>query len=116
MIICLQVETTIFRELRGIIRLCILAALVSLASAFQAQERYAPLPPMEDSAQFDISTVKPSDPRSAGRDEEMPARQWSAINTSLIYLLERAYGIQSNQIIGAPAWAFTDKYDVTAKT
>jgi uncharacterized protein (TIGR03435 family) len=46
----------------------------------------------------------------------MTARQWSTTNTSLIYLLERAYGIQSNQIIGAPAWASTDKYDVTAKT
>jgi uncharacterized protein (TIGR03435 family) len=100
----------------GKVRLCFLTMPLILSAGFQAQEYQAPTPPMEDSAEFDISTVKPSDPGAVGREEQMTARQWSTANTTLIYLLERAYGIQSNQIIGAPAWASTDKYDVTAKT
>lgn len=111
-----QMDISSINELRGKVRLFFLAMPLILSAASQAQEHHAPPPPMEDSAEFDISTVKPSDPGAVGREEQMTARQWSTTNTSLIYLLERVYGIQSNQIIGAPAWAFTDKYDITAKT
>jgi uncharacterized protein (TIGR03435 family) len=45
----------------------------------------------------------------------MQGRVFSTRNTSLTYLLAYSSDMQQNQIVGAPAWADTDKFDIKAE-
>jgi len=42
-------------------------------------------------------------------------REFTTINTTLSSLLTFAYGLHPKQIVGAPAWVDTDKFDITAQ-
>ena len=44
-----------------------------------------------------------------------PGGRFTASSTSLKYLIEWAYGIQSIQHTGGPAWIDTEMYDIAAK-
>ena len=44
-----------------------------------------------------------------------PGGRFTASSTSLKYLIEWAYGIQSNQLTGGPSWLDTEMYDIAAK-
>jgi uncharacterized protein (TIGR03435 family) len=80
-----------------------------------------PLPPpklMDPNAkpEFEVATIKPSDPNQPG---------WALVvnrsgmlnthNTTLADLIKFAYDLHPKQVIGAPAWFDTDKFDVEAK-
>jgi uncharacterized protein (TIGR03435 family) len=41
--------------------------------------------------------------------------RFKTVNTSLSKLLSFSYGVHTKQLTGLPAWAETDKYDITAK-
>jgi uncharacterized protein (TIGR03435 family) len=63
---------------------------------------------------YEVSTIKPSKPgtpRVYGFGRRLSSR-----NVSLIFCMTWAYGLQARQIIGAPAWADTDKYDLGGET
>ena len=61
---------------------------------------------------FDVVTVKPSDPNRPGKLFTIRGRHVMTINTNLNDLITFAYGLHPRQIIGAPAWAGTDKFDI----
>jgi uncharacterized protein (TIGR03435 family) len=42
-------------------------------------------------------------------------REFTTINTTLSSLLTFAYGLHPKQIVGAPVWVDTDKFDITAQ-
>jgi uncharacterized protein (TIGR03435 family) len=67
------------------------------------------------SPSFEVATIKPSKPDAQGRGFRVQGRRFSTLNTSLDNLITFAYGIQSRQIIGEPAWAQSDKYDLEAQ-
>jgi len=72
--------------------------------------------PMAENANlvFDVATIKPSRPDQPGIGINVQGRQFSTRNTSLVDLIKFAYGVHAKQIIGAPPWAESDKYDLLA--
>jgi uncharacterized protein (TIGR03435 family) len=87
------------------------------ATAWAIPEPPAPPKPMAADANpaFEVATIKPSDPDRPGKVFTVRGRQFATINTTLVDMITFAYGIQVKQIIGAPAWVETQKYDVTAQ-
>lgn len=75
------------------------------------------LPPMAADAtpKFEVATIKPSNPETQGRGFRVRGREFSTINTTLSSLLTFAYGLHPKQVVGAPAWVETDKFDITAQ-
>jgi uncharacterized protein (TIGR03435 family) len=64
---------------------------------------------------FEVATIKPSNPDRPGKGVAVRGRQFSTLNTSLSDLITFAYGLHARQIVGAPAWIESDKYDLNAR-
>lgn len=75
------------------------------------------LPPMDANASpsFEVATVKPSKPDEKGKAFLVRGRHFRTINTTLSEILSFAYGVQAKQILGAPPWLETDKFDIDAQ-
>lgn len=78
-----------------------------------------PPPKMMDAnakAEFEVATIKPSDPNQRGwginvnRSGMLITR-----NTTLADLIKFAYDLHPKQVIGAPAWFDSDRFDVSGK-
>jgi len=65
--------------------------------------------------EFEVATIKPSMPGQPGKAFTVRGREFLTINTSLSDMIVFAYGIHAKQILNAPAWVETDKFDITAK-
>lgn len=65
---------------------------------------------------FEVATIKPSKPDARGRGFGARGRQFKTFNTSLADLISYAYGCHPKQLIDAPDWVNTEKYDITAQT
>jgi uncharacterized protein (TIGR03435 family) len=76
-----------------------------------------PLPPMAADANpsFEVATIKPTKPDEQRKLLVVRGGRFETVNTTVSDLITFAYGVQSKQIIGAPAWFDADKYDITAK-
>src|SRR5262249_21849533 len=77
----------------------------------------APPTPMAANAPtvFEVATIKPSRPEAQGKLFTVKGREVLTINTSLGDVLSMVYDLHPNQIVGAPAWLASDKFDVTGK-
>jgi uncharacterized protein (TIGR03435 family) len=64
---------------------------------------------------FEVATIKPSKPEEIRMIFSTRGRRFSTINVSLIDLIKYAYDVHPSQIVEAPGWAETDKYDITAE-
>lgn len=75
-----------------------------------------PIPPMAANADpsFEVATIKPSQPGRPGRAFLVRGRTFRTINTPLTAIISFAYDVQPKQVIGLPAWADSDKYDIEA--
>jgi len=88
-------------------RTTLLLALASL-SHLAAQTHPAPA--------FEVASIKPGDPSArATRIQMAPGGRFTAANVTLKFLIQYAYGVRDFQITGAPGWAGSDKYEVSAK-
>ena len=65
--------------------------------------------------EFDACSIKPSDPGRQGKGLTVRGRELITINTSLSDLVTFVYGIHVRQIVGAPAWIESEKYDLDGK-
>jgi uncharacterized protein (TIGR03435 family) len=80
-----------------------------------------PLPPpkmMDEKAkpEFEVATIKPSDPNRRGWGITVNrSGVLSTLNTNLSDLIKFAYDVHPKQVIGAPAWVDSDKFDISAK-
>jgi uncharacterized protein (TIGR03435 family) len=76
-----------------------------------------PIPPMSADAKptFEVATIKPTKPDEQGRRLVWTGHRMETVNTPLSFLISFAYGMQSKQILGLPAWADTEKFDITAQ-
>ena len=75
-----------------------------------------PVPMAADtSPAFEVATIKPGNPDTPGKFISMRGRQVTATNQTLIDLISFAYGVHPRQIVGAPSWAETDKFDVNGE-
>ncbi|HTH54234.1 MAG TPA: M56 family metallopeptidase [Edaphobacter sp.] len=84
-------------------------------TAWTIPEPPAKIPPMAADANpsFEVATIKPSDPNSKGKGFGGPPRHFQTHNTTLNDLIMFIYGVNTKQIIGAPSWSETDKFDIT---
>jgi uncharacterized protein (TIGR03435 family) len=66
--------------------------------------------------EFEVATIKPSDPNRRGWGITVNrSGMFTTLNTNLSDLIKFAYSVHPKQIIGAPAWADSEKFDVSAK-
>jgi uncharacterized protein (TIGR03435 family) len=64
---------------------------------------------------FEVATIKPSKPDERNEVFLLGRRRFKAANANLSDLITFAYGVHPKQVIGAPAWAETDKFDIEAE-
>ncbi len=77
-----------------------------------------PIPPMADNADpsLEVATIKlspPDPPDQRSKAFDFNGHEYTARNTNLNDLLAIAYGVHSEQIVGAPDWANSVHYDIT---
>ncbi len=82
-----------------------LGALLAVAQTVQ------PMDPKADPA-FEVATIKPSDPAEQGQGFQNNDRHILVHNETVLSMLVFTYGLQRKQIVNAPAWLETDRYDI----
>src|SRR5688572_8095902 len=83
-------------------RLPFVALALAAAIALQAQS-------------FDVASIKPNHSGSESSALNIqPGGRWTAVNIPVRTLILRAYRIQPSQLIGAPDWVSTERFDVVA--
>lgn len=63
-------------------------------------------------ATFESATIKPSNPNAQGHRFRVTGNRFETTNTSFFDLISFAYGLHATQIIGAPAWVRSEKFDL----
>ncbi len=92
-------------------RLLLLVLLGSRLACAQMQSQ-APAPA------FEVATIKPAAPSPDGHTHiNYPQNdRFSAINITLLALMQWAYGMPEKQILDGPAWLASTRFDISAKT
>ncbi|WP_263378121.1 TIGR03435 family protein [Granulicella paludicola] len=88
------------------------------ATAWAIPEPPPPTPRMAADANptFEVATVKPSKPDAQGWGiQVIPGGRFRTLNTTLLDLIKFSYDLQDKQVVEAPAWVATDKFDVSAQ-
>ena len=81
----------------------VLAAIL-LTATLQAQS----------SDRFDVVSIKLNKTGAPGSETDTTPGRVSVINATPLSLLLRAFGVSRFQIVGAPDWALTERYDLVA--
>ncbi|QEE26561.1 TIGR03435 family protein [Terriglobus albidus] len=63
---------------------------------------------------FEVATIKPSSPDEQGTRVIIHGRQFSTVRTTLNELVFFAYGLHKGQILGAPDWFSSERFDISA--
>ena len=63
---------------------------------------------------FEVVSIKPNKSGAPGSETDTTPGRVSVINATPLSLLLRAFGVSRFQIIGAPDWAMTERYDLVA--
>jgi uncharacterized protein (TIGR03435 family) len=73
-------------------------------------------PPVGSTASlaFEVATFKPSPPDASFKGIRLSRHEFLAVNTNLSDLIVFAYGVHQKQVVGAPGWAESEKFDVQA--
>jgi uncharacterized protein (TIGR03435 family) len=79
-----------------------------LVSAQQPPQTASPM-----AATFDSATIKPSDSHARGHRFRVTGHRLETTSTSLFDLISFAYGLHATQIVGAPDWVQSGKFDLT---
>src|SRR3954464_15001973 len=96
--------------IRRLVFVCGVATAVGYMSSAGAQ-----------SPAFDVASVKPSNPTTAGASGRPPVilpalGRLTAQNVTLRMLVITAFQKQPFEVVGGPGWQNTDRFDITAKT
>lgn len=75
------------------------------------------IPPMPANAHptFEVATIKPTKPGEQRTFIVWRGTDMQVVNFSLASLVKFAYDVQDKQILGAPDWFNTDRFDISAK-
>lgn len=63
---------------------------------------------------FDVVSIKPNRSGAPASETDTSPGRISVINGTPLSLLVRAFGVMTFQIVGAPAWVATERYDLVA--
>ena len=86
------------------------ALLVILATATLSAQQ-----PLGDVA-FEAASIKPFVPDGQGLEVEARPGRFIANNAAVIHLMEFAFGLRADQILGGDDWVRTERFDVEAVT
>jgi uncharacterized protein (TIGR03435 family) len=64
---------------------------------------------------YDVATIKPSSSSDGRRTMMMTPDGTSMHGAQVQMLLQQAFGVESDRILGAPAWVKSNQYDIEAK-
>jgi uncharacterized protein (TIGR03435 family) len=67
------------------------------------------------SPSFEVATIKPSKPDAPTKGLRLSRHEFAAFDEDLSELITFAFGVHPKQVIGAPAWAGTDRFDIQAE-
>ena len=81
----------------------------------QARVRVGSQRAAETTPQFEVATIKPSDPNRPGRAFLWRGDRFLTINTTLMSLIGFAYDVHEKQVIGGEDWMSSEKFDIEAK-
>ncbi len=76
--------------------------------------RLAPMAASSDPA-FEVATIKPTGPDEPGKMLTIQGEQFRVVSFSLGELISFAYELHTKQLVDAPAWVDTEKFDIDAK-
>ena len=68
----------------------------------------------QSSNTFEVVSIKPNRSGAPGSETDTTPGRVSVINATPLSLLLRAFGMSRFQIVGAPDWALTERYDLVA--
>jgi hypothetical protein len=72
--------------------------------------------PAEPKPAFEVASVRENSSGSNQVSISMqPGGRFTAVNMPLVILIRSAYRLQDSQLVGAPDWIATSRYDITAK-
>jgi len=75
----------------------------------------APKPLASADPAFEVASIKLTPPEETRRGTRVQGGNVSAFGVTLESILRQVYDVHPHQIIGAPAWLATERYDITAK-
>jgi uncharacterized protein (TIGR03435 family) len=64
---------------------------------------------------FEVASVRPNASDGTSEIRSMPNGRFTATNASLRALVLRAYGLHESQLVAAPGWITTERYDIDAR-
>jgi uncharacterized protein (TIGR03435 family) len=85
------------------------AAAVLLTAVMTAQEPARP-------ATFDAASIKPHTSDDRGLRVEARPGRFIANNAAVIHVMEYAFGLRADQVLGGDEWVRTDRFDIEAVT
>lgn len=68
--------------------------------------------PPDAKPEFEVATIKPSDPTRNATGFHTKGRGVFCENETVDKIIMVAFGVDSKQIVGGPAWLATDRYDI----
>ena len=93
-----------------------LGAFVELAAQAQAQPQPQPAPAADTGVSFEVASIKSN---KSGDGRVMlglqPGGRFTATNVPLRLLIQNAYRVQGFQVVGAPDWIQSERFDIAAK-
>jgi uncharacterized protein (TIGR03435 family) len=66
-------------------------------------------------AQFEVATIKPHDPNVPGFGIAIKGRRFTGVNVSVSSLMAFAYTLHPRQIVDAPGWIESERFDIVAE-
>ncbi len=88
----------------------------TVETAWAIPEPPAKIPPMATGADpsFDVATIKPTKPDEQRTMLIFDGHNFKTVNRPLSFLIAFSYGVHTKQIVGAPEWYDSEKFDITA--
>jgi bla regulator protein BlaR1 len=66
-------------------------------------------------AEFEVASIKPSDPKGRGMRLQMDRGRMTGSGLTVKFLIQTAYDVRGFQIQGGPGWIDSERYDIIAK-
>jgi uncharacterized protein (TIGR03435 family) len=76
----------------------------------------SPVIALSQAKAFEVVSIKRNRTGAEASDTNTTPGRLSLVNVTPLSLIRRAFGVQDSQIIGAPAWLSSERYDVVAVT